>query len=101
MERAVHSEPAKRVVRREDSSGLSSLAHMTSTLLVRNTGAGVGHRTPQSRRKTDVTILDVYENAASVKIVTGDFVDYLHLTRWNGEWKILNVLTEMHPAPVK
>ena len=32
----------------------------------------------------DVTILDVYENAASAKIVTGDFVDYLHLTRWNG-----------------
>jgi hypothetical protein len=49
----------------------------------------------------DVTILDLYESAASVKIVTGDFVDYLHLTRWNGEWKILNVLTEMHPAPVK
>ena len=48
-----------------------------------------------------MTILDVYENAASVKIVTGDFVDYLHLTRWNGEWKILTVLTEMHPAPVK
>ena len=56
---------------------------------------------PAVSRKTDVTILDVYENAASVKIVTGDFVDDLHLTRWNGEWKILHVLTEMHPAPVK
>lgn len=31
MERAVHPELAKRVMRREDSSGLSSLAHMTSS----------------------------------------------------------------------
>ena len=46
---------------------------------------------------TDVTVLDVFENAASAKIVASDWVDYLHLARWNGEWKIVNVLWELKP----
>ena len=45
----------------------------------------------------DVTVLDVFENAASAKIVASDWVDYLHLARWNGEWKIVNVLWELKP----
>jgi hypothetical protein len=97
MERALHPELAKRIVRR-DGAGRSSLEEMTSTLLVRSTEAGAGQKAPESRRKKDVTILDVYENAASVRIDAANFVDYLHLTRWNGQWKILNVLTEMHPG---
>lgn len=74
---------------------------MTATVLVGNTRAGAGTRAPESRRLKDVTILDLYENAASVKIVASNFVDYLHLARWNGQWKIVNVLTEMYPAPSK
>ncbi len=26
-----------------------------------------------------------------------DWIDYLHLARWNGEWKIVNVLWELKP----
>jgi hypothetical protein len=44
-----------------------------------------------------VTILDVYENAASVKIVASDWIDYLHVARWNGSWRIVNVLWELKP----
>jgi hypothetical protein len=42
-------------------------------------------------------ILDVYENAASVKVVASDWIDYLHLAKWNGSWKIVNVLWELKP----
>ena len=39
------------------------------------------------------------ENAASVKIVAADWVDYLHLAKYNGRWVIVNVLWEMKPPP--
>lgn len=97
MERAVHPELAKRIVRTQD--GESRLSHQGADTLVANTGRGGGSDTPDARRLKEITILDVYENAASVKIVASDWIDYLHLARWNGEWKIVNVLWELKPPP--
>ena len=42
---------------------------------------------------------DVFENAASVKVVASDWIDYLHMAKWNGRWVIVNVLWELKPAP--
>ena len=44
-----------------------------------------------------MTILDIYGNAAAVKIVAGDWIDYLHIGRFDDGWKIVNVLWEMKP----
>jgi len=65
--------------------------------LVRGTRSGGGKNTPKERQQKDVTILDVYENAASVKIVASDWVDYLHVAKANGRWVIVNVLWELKP----
>ena len=97
MERAVHPELAKRMVATNAQSGQSTLDHQDAKILVGNTGAGGGSRTPAERQRKDVVILDVYENAASVRIDASDWVDYLHLARWNGTWKIVNVLWELKP----
>jgi hypothetical protein len=37
-------------------------------------------------------ILDLFEDIATAKVVSADFVDYLHMANLNGEWKIVNVL---------
>jgi hypothetical protein len=50
---------------------------------------------PPPVQQHDVTILDVYGNAASVKVVANTWVDYLHMVKWDGEWRIVNVLWEM------
>jgi hypothetical protein len=97
MERAVHPELAKRIVRTDPRSGQSSLDHQDAATLVRNAGTGGGRQTPEERRFKDVAILDIYQNAASVRVDASDWVDYLQLARWNGEWKIVNVLWEMKP----
>ena len=49
------------------------------------------------KQQKDVTILDVFENSASVKVVASDWIDYLHIARWNGRWVIVNVLWELKP----
>jgi hypothetical protein len=97
MERALHPDLAKRIVRTDPKSGRSRLDQMSAMGLVLGVRAGGGKMTPKEKQQKDVTILDVYENAASVKVIAADWVDYLHLARYNGRWVIVNVLWELKP----
>lgn len=95
MDRALHPELAKRIM--VANNGQSILDHMGKEKLVAGTRAGFGTSTPKPEQQKDVTVLDVYQNAASVKIVARDWIDYLHMAKWNGKWVIVNVLWEMKP----
>lgn len=97
MERALHPDLAKRIVRTDPKSGRSRLEQMSAMGLVQGVRAGWGKNTPKEKQQKDVTILDVYENAASVKIIASDWIDYLHLAKFNGRWVIVNVLWELKP----
>ena len=98
MERALSPDLAKRIVR-TDPQGRSMLQQMSAMGLVQNVKRGGGKNTPKERQQKDLTILDVFENAACVKIVASDWVDYLQLARFNGRWVIVNVLWELKPQP--
>jgi Putative lumazine-binding len=98
MERAVHPELAKRIVR-VNEQGRYQLGQMSAMTLVLGTRAGGGKDTPVAERRKDITIFDIYQNAASAKIYASGWVDYLHLAKWNGRWVIINVLWELHPRP--
>lgn len=99
MERALHPELAKRIVRTDQKSGRSNLGQMSAMTLVQGTRRGGGKDTPKEKQQKDVTILDVFENSASVKVVASDWIDYLHMAKWNGRWVIVNVLWELKPPP--
>jgi Putative lumazine-binding len=96
MERALHPELAKRIVR-TNKEGFSQIGQMSAMSLVLGTRRGGGKDTPKDKQQKDVTILDVFENAASVKVVASDWVDYLHIAKFNGRWVIVNVLWELKP----
>jgi hypothetical protein len=70
---------------------------MSAMSLVQGVKRGGGKDTPPERQQKDVTILDVYGNAASVRVVASDWIDYLHMGKVNGRWVIVNVLWEMKP----
>lgn len=102
MERALHPELAKRIVYQPTQpGGRSRLETQSAMTLVKNTRAGGGKRTPPDKQQKDVTILDIYENAASVKVVAGAWIDYLHMGRADGKWQIINVLWELKPQPAR
>jgi hypothetical protein len=100
MERALHPELAKRIVRR-DASGRQNLGQMSAMTLVQYTRSGGGKDTPKEKQQKDVTVLDIFGNAASAKVIASEWVDYLQLAKWNGRWVIVNVLWELKPAPAK
>ena len=96
MEKALHPELAKRIVR-TNAEGQSRLDQMGAMTLVQYTRRGGGKNTPRDKQQKDVTILDVFGNTASVKAVAADWIDYLHVAKSNGKWVIVNVLWEMKP----
>jgi putative lumazine-binding protein len=97
MERALHPELAKRIVITDPKSGRSRLDQMGAMTLTQGTRSRASSPTPKENRQSDVTVLDVFENAASVKIVATDWIDYLHVAKFNGRWAIVNVLWEFKP----
>ncbi len=96
MERALHPDLAKRIVRR-NPNGESQLDHMTASTLVENVRKRGGKKTPPEKQQKDITILDVYENVATVKLVASGWIDYLQIAKFNDRWLIVNVLWEMKP----
>jgi hypothetical protein len=98
MERALHPDLAKRIVM-TNPEGRSMLQQMSAMGLVQGVKRGGGKNTPKDNQQKDVTILDVFGNTASVKVVASDWVDYLHIAKFNGRWVIINVLWELKPKP--
>jgi hypothetical protein len=98
MERALHPELAKRIVHPDPVSGRSHLAEMSALALTQFTREKAQRPTPTAERQQDVIVLDVFENAASAKVTASTWIDYLHLSRFNGRWVIVNVLWEMKPG---
>jgi Putative lumazine-binding len=47
---------------------------------------------PQAERTEQISVLDVSGNIASAKLVTANWVDYITLSKVDGEWKILSVV---------
>ena len=96
MESALHPHLAKRIVRTNDK-GQSGLGQMTALELVQGTRVGSGKQTPAAEQQKDVTILDITGGAATVKLEMRDWVDYMHIGKFNGRWVVINVLWEMKP----
>src|SRR6185437_5217462 len=94
VERGIHPELAKRIVRPGEPPAGDRLDEMNALRLVYATRHAP---IPAHQRRTDVTILDRFEHSASVRVDAKDWVEYLHMARWNGQWTIVNVLWEPRP----
>ena len=101
MERALHPDLAKRVLQPDPRTGKGKIEHMSAMSLVQATRQGYGTRSPADQRRADVEILDVYGNAACVKLTMQNWVDYMHMSKLGGRWVIVNVLWELSPEAKK
>jgi hypothetical protein len=96
MARALHPDLVKRTFRELPNGDL--VAHsLTCDNMVAYTRAGFGRQNKKKGHVNKVIILDVLNASASVKTISHEFTDYLHLAKINGQWKIVNVLWEPLP----
>ena len=97
MSRALHPQLQKRIVEQDPKSGKDRLREMSAEMLVQYTRDGGGTKTPKEKQQKDVTIFDIYRDEASAKVVFLEWVDYLHLARFDGRWVIVSVLWQYKP----
>jgi hypothetical protein len=87
MGKALHQNLAKRRVTPE-----GEVWDVTRDWMIEATESGQGKiENPEDGMK-NVHVLDMTETIASVKLVSEQFDDYLHLAKVQGEWKIVNAL---------
>ena len=98
MERSLHPELAKRIVQ-SDEQGRSRIGQQSAMTLVSSTRNGGGKNTPAAQQIKDVRILDIFGSSASVRAEMSGWIDYMHMAKWNGQWRIVNVLWELKPRP--
>lgn len=98
MAAVLHPSFTMRHVGTDASTGRSTLdQNVDATGLIQLTLQGHGE-VPAALQRHDVTVLDVYANAATAKIATWYGVDYLQLARWNGRWLIMSVVWGKTPG---
>ena len=94
MERALHPHLAKRFLERLPD-GSVRLTNTSALELVQQVHGGGGSTVPASSRRTDVQILDVFQDVASVRVDAHGWIDYMHMAKSSGQWRIVNVLWEI------
>lgn len=97
MERALHPEFfTKRGILVNPNTGQMATPHLNAEMMIGYVKQGGGKSYPREKLKNEVIILDIYKNIATVKAISAQYMDYIHLAKFNGKWMIVNVLWELN-----
>lgn len=92
MQKALHPDFHKRTLR--TVNGRTEISEDTLQSMLEGVRLGSGKEIPVAERLQKIEVLDVYRDAASVKVVTGRWIDYMHLSKLDGEWRVLDVVLQ-------
>lgn len=84
--KALHPDLAKRFF---DKGTLHKIGTQDMLHFIR----GGGGSNFKGDRQIKVTILDVFNNIAAVRIDSAEYIDYAHFVKIDGKWVILNVIS--------
>ena len=87
MERTLHPHYLKHMIH-----GDIPVRERTGLQMVQDVRANHAANLPPADRTEQVTVLDVAGTIASAKLVTPGWVDYMTLSKSDGQWKILSVV---------
>ncbi|RXM52565.1 MULTISPECIES: nuclear transport factor 2 family protein [unclassified Chryseobacterium] len=99
MERALHPRMVKRTFWKDKATGKEYLreTNTESMVLLAESYNKNGDKFPASPKK-EIKLLDISDKAASVKLLADEWIDYMHLVKLNGSWKIVNVLWQYNDS---
>jgi hypothetical protein len=87
MEQTLHPHYVKHMIH-----GDIPVRERTGAQMVEDARSNNAAEIPQSLRTEQVTVLDIAGTIASAKLVTPGWVDYMTLSKVDGQWKILSVV---------
>lgn len=92
MDRSLHPDLVKRIVTRHPETGRSLVNDIGKSNMVEYTRAGGGSADAQRMGTVTIKLLDLNGDMASVRAESAEYLDYIHLVKWNGRWVIINVI---------
>ncbi len=99
MEQALHPRLVKRTFWKDRATQKDYLSeYFADNMVILAERYNVkGDKFPAKPRK-EVKLLDISDRTASVKLIADEWIDYMHLVKVNGDWKIVNVLWQYHDS---
>ncbi|MCW3464473.1 nuclear transport factor 2 family protein [Chitinophaga nivalis] len=99
MERALHPRMVKRTFWKDKATNKDYLRETSteSMVLLAESYNRNKDKFPPVPKK-EVKLLDVSDRTASLKLIADDWIDYMHLVKLNGTWKIINVLWQYNDS---
>ena len=98
IERSVHPALTKHGFWRKSGE---SVYQPQTTMTYQQLHALAGKWNKDGKRDTSikqVQVLDVLDQTATAKVVAEWGIDYMQLAKYDGRWKIVNILWQSHPA---
>ena len=86
--RAYHPECLKRRLKRDEETGIYELIVLPPQVMVDYAGTG---RTIEDDCQFEVIVDAVSQDIASVRVYSCNWVDFLHVVKARGEWKLFHV----------
>ncbi len=97
IERSIHPDLAKSgFFQKEGEAGYSFTSMTYAQMVELSKNYNKDGRMPQDAPK-EIIIFDVLDQIASIKLVAWWGIDYMHLAKYDGKWKIVNVLWQTLP----
>jgi len=91
MEKTLHPHYLKHVLH-----GNIPMREKTASQMMQDVRSEGTPNLPQAERTEQISVLDVSGNIASTKLVTPHWVDYITLSKSDGQWKILSVVQRIN-----
>jgi hypothetical protein len=95
MAGCLHPDLVKRELEYGDGTAEPTVDTMSRDAMVAATEVGYGKK---YERPYDATILDVFEDIATVRVLSSVYMDYLHVARFGDRWLLVNVLWKRRPG---
>jgi len=92
MKNCLHPDLQKREIRILKQTGNSQFGLHSASTLIEGTRLGYGKKIPVENRDIKITVFEIFNDIATVKAASMLCTEYLHIVKYNGEWKVLNVL---------
>lgn len=99
MEQALHPRMVKRTFWKDAGTGKDYVRETTteSMVLLAESYNRKKDKFPAVPKK-EIKLLDISDRTAAVKLIADEWIDYMHLVKLNGTWKIINVLWQYHDS---
>ncbi|MGD8402047.1 MAG: nuclear transport factor 2 family protein [Anaerolineales bacterium] len=96
MENSLHPELVKRSLYRDSKDGTMRLRRSANAaMLIGWTEEGGESDLASEDQIYKITVFDTFRHIASVKVESHTYVDYLHVAKIEGSWKIVNDLWQL------